>query len=275
MKIKVPHLMRRVWPLVLSAAAFGQTPGLSPQQLEIQSVEVTYVSNQPDQLVIKGRNFGSTPGEATVEGLHLGALVWTQTQLTGKLPIGNMAPGSYTLTVSAGPAAVRRSSAEFTVGATGPQGPQGETGPSGPAGPQGQVGPAGPVGPQGPQGLQGLRGETGPAGPMGLTGAPGPASNAGGQEVVEREETFSFSPPVNQPTIGILVSCPAGKSILLVGSASQVPLLTSTPFSYTVVNGASYATVWQFRWLNSLNLERLTVSSTLVCVDIPQPPQQP
>jgi len=80
---------------------------------------------------------------------------------------GELAAGSYLLTVATGPDRAQFDAFTVTAGAVGPQGPQG---PEGPAGPQGPPGVAGPQGAPGPQGGSGPQGATGPQGPAGISG---------------------------------------------------------------------------------------------------------
>lgn len=114
--------------MIFSALLVGQTPGSSPRQLDIRSVEVLYANEKPDQLLVRGANFGPSTGTAEVDGLPLASVVWTDTMITGKLPSLNMGAASYALKIAAGPAALQRDRFEFSLAVQGPQGPAGPQG---------------------------------------------------------------------------------------------------------------------------------------------------
>ncbi len=160
-----------------------------------------------EQLEIDGHGFGSTPGIASLNGLSLPILSWSDEYIVVHAPY--LPVGTYRLSVTSGPP-VRQidifevsigsvgwpSSADGTgqtgatgdssstapagpAGADGQTGPPGATGPAGPSGPQGPSGAAGPAGPAGPSGADGQTGSPGASGPAGPTGPPGPSGAAG------------------------------------------------------------------------------------------------
>ena len=154
----------------VSSSAQGRTP---PPQ-----VVVTAAAADTSQSLLFVAGQGFTPSAVVfLGGLPLGGVVVNGpgTALSALLPPG-VPPGSYALTVVAGPAAVQTTVFAVTLGAMGPRGDDGAPGsagvqgPEGPTGPAGPAGPAGSSGPQGPQGPQGFPGPSGPAGPVGPRG---------------------------------------------------------------------------------------------------------
>ena len=124
-------------------------------------------------LFVAGQGF--TPSAVVfLGGLPLGGVVVNGpgTALSALLPPG-VPPGSYSLTVVTGPAAVQTTVFSVTLGAAGPRGEDGAPGPAGPAGADGAPGLPGVQGPQGPQGPPGFPGPGGPAGPSGPQGESG------------------------------------------------------------------------------------------------------
>ncbi len=142
-------------------------------------------SEEPDQLVITGRNFniGGTL-HLSLGGTPLEVLDRSANVILAEIP-HDILPGNYVLVAWSGRGRVREDSMDVTIGAVGPEGPAGADGQEGPAGargPAGRPGPAGPTGPRGPIGLhgdpgqrgeRGLQGETGPPGARGEPGIPG------------------------------------------------------------------------------------------------------
>lgn len=159
--------------LLASGTAYSQTP-----QLLIVSVDVDYTAGE---LSISGHNFdnGAQPVVHLAE-VELPLQGYNAIGIQVSLPAGFLtSPGTYLLTVSAGPEVAENDSFAVTFGAQGPRGlpgPRGDRGLTGPTGPQGSVGPQGPmgvpgpVGPSGPQGQTGDTGEPGPQGPQGDQG---------------------------------------------------------------------------------------------------------
>lgn len=152
-----------LWQLcdAASSSAQGRTP---PPQ-----VVVTAAAADLSQSLLFVAGQGFTPAAVVfLGGQPLGGVVVNGqgTALSALLP-PNLPPGSYSLTVVAGPASIQTTVFAVTLGAVGPRG---EDGPPGPAG---QAGPAGSPGPQGPQGFLGPGGPVGPSGPQGAAGASG------------------------------------------------------------------------------------------------------
>ncbi|PWT97560.1 MAG: hypothetical protein C5B51_31140 [Terriglobia bacterium] len=167
----------------------GQTAAeLAPAPNIDNTVIITSVV--PNQIVITGKNFGTSAPSVTMNGLFLTVLSYSDTVVLAQLPAsvtGN--PGTYQMTLinSSG----RKGSLDVAVGAlgpagpSGPQGPTGTTGPSGPfgvtgaQGATGVVGPSGAQGTTGPAGATGVQGTTGVAGPTGAQGVPGTTGPTG------------------------------------------------------------------------------------------------
>jgi hypothetical protein len=105
-------------------------------------------------LTIEGTDFGTAP-QVTFDTMLVGVWTATPTLIVAELPAA-VVPGSYLLTVSAGPDYKVLTTFEVAIlsgdGVPGPPGPEGPIGPEGPAGPAGPSGPMGPMGPQGPAG---------------------------------------------------------------------------------------------------------------------------
>ncbi len=163
----------------VSSSAQGRTP---PPQ-----VVVTAAAADTSQSLLFVAGQGFTPSAVVfLAGQPLGGVVVNGqgTALSALLPPG-VPPGSYALTVVAGPASVQTGGFAVTLGAVGPRGDEGAAGPAGVQGPEGPTGPAGPAGqagspgPQGPQGLQGFAGPGGPAGPVGPRGEAGSSAVLG------------------------------------------------------------------------------------------------
>jgi hypothetical protein len=135
--------------LALACATLGTA---ATSQLVISSVATTYQNFSPYQLIISGKNFGTTIGHVQLNLSDMTVASWTDTQIIIFLP-PNILPASYLLTVNAGaPSGQSASMDGVAIGAVGPTGPIGPIGPIGPAGPMGLTGPMGPTGPPGPAG---------------------------------------------------------------------------------------------------------------------------
>jgi IPT/TIG domain-containing protein len=104
-------------------------PG-SPPQLVIVSVTADAVA---ETLIIDGTSFGKDEPVVTLNGTPLTVPLWTPSHIEATLPAG-LAPGTYLLTVSRGPATTQFGAFNVTLGAAGPQGPAGPSGPPGPPG---------------------------------------------------------------------------------------------------------------------------------------------
>jgi IPT/TIG domain len=107
-------------------------PG-SPPRLVIVSVTPDVVA---ETLTIDGTGFGNAEPVVTLNGTPLTVPIWTPSHIEATLPPG-LAPGTYLLTVSRGPATTQFDAFNVTLGAAGPQGPAGPTGATGPQGPPG------------------------------------------------------------------------------------------------------------------------------------------
>lgn len=157
----------------VSSSAQGRTP---PPQ-----VVVTAAAADTSQSLLFVAGQGFTPSAVVfLGGQPLGGVVVNAqgTALSALLPPG-VPPGSYALTVVAGPASVQTTVSSVTLGAVGPRGEDGAPGPAGVQGPEGPTGPAGSAGSSGPQGPQGLQGFPGPSGPVGPVGPRGDAGSSG------------------------------------------------------------------------------------------------
>lgn len=149
-----------------------------PPQLLIMETKVTLESGLPKTIIIRGRKFGDVPGRVTLGGLTLEPVMrWTMTEIEAPLPPG-LAPGSYLLTVSRGPAVTQSDSTHVAIGVAGPPGPPGPPGPQGPVGPEGPRGDEGPPGPEGPEGPEGPQGPQGEPGSLDLAGTSCPGGRA-------------------------------------------------------------------------------------------------
>ena len=102
----------------------------SPPRLVIVSVTPDVVA---ETLTIDGTSFGNAEPVVTLNGTPLTVPIWTPSHIEATLPPG-LAPGTYLLTVSRGPATTQFDAFNVTLGAAGPQGPAGPTGPQGPPG---------------------------------------------------------------------------------------------------------------------------------------------
>jgi hypothetical protein len=205
-------------------------PNPSPTDVVITSVEVTYVAQLPNSIIINGTYFGAAKPTVILGDLPLAVTLWTNTQIVALVPASTPLH-SYLLTV------IRTSNPQhggfLTVsmgisGAQGPagsQGPTGATGAVGPSGSQGPVGSTGATGATGPQGLIGLIGLTGPQGPQGATGVTG-------YEVLTK--TCSSNPGNNDP-VSCSIPCTGTKLILGGGvsvtgvDADEIKLKSSAP----------------------------------------------
>jgi hypothetical protein len=139
----------RVVATLLTALSVASVVQAEPRQLIVLRADADLSSGK---ILIQGENFLS--GAEGVAAVTLAGLPLaiegpaTPSEIIAILPAGYPA-GTYLLTVSRGPGAVKNDSFHLTIGAVGPEGPQG---PKGDTGPQGLPGPAGPEGPPGPPG---------------------------------------------------------------------------------------------------------------------------
>lgn len=184
------------------------------------------VTTDASYLYISGVNFGARP-TVFLSGEPLTRVVnAARTQIISPLP--SLAPGTYLLQVSRGPAPHMNAAFSVAIGAIGPTGATGPTGPAGPTGLTGNTGPEGPKGATGPPGPPGPPGPLGPQGPAGAqgvtgaTGATGPNPFAGiscppGQAAV----AFSLTEPIQ-------VKC-----AVVPGLASDAGIVPSTLATYT------------------------------------------
>lgn len=115
--------------MVCAAHPALAAPG-SPPRLVIVSVSADVVA---ETLTIDGTSFGNDTPVVTLNGTPLTVPIWTPSHIEATLPAG-LAPGTYLLTVSRGPATTQFDAFNVTLGAAGPQGPAGPTGPPGPPG---------------------------------------------------------------------------------------------------------------------------------------------
>ena len=114
--------------LALAASPVLAAPG-SPPQLVIVSASADVAAGT---LTIVGTEFGDEP-VVTLNATPLTVVTSTPSQIDATLPPG-LAPGSYLLTVSRGPATTQFDAFNVTLGAAGPQGPPGGMGAPGPPG---------------------------------------------------------------------------------------------------------------------------------------------
>jgi hypothetical protein len=135
----------RAWRVGLTLLAFIcaaqpvlAAPG-SPPQLVIVSARADSLATT---LTIDGHSFGDGQPVVTFNGMPLVIVSATSSEIVADLPPG-LAPATYLLTVSRGPATTQFDSFNVTLGAVGAPGPAGATGPQGPAGATGPQGPAG------------------------------------------------------------------------------------------------------------------------------------
>lgn len=112
------------WPTVLQA----QPDKEPPPQLLIRSARVDLPNGA---IALSGINFGQTAGKITLNWLELGVASWTPTDITAYGIPTNLAPGTYILTVSRGPATTQNNTFDVTIGATGPAGSPGAKGDKG------------------------------------------------------------------------------------------------------------------------------------------------
>jgi hypothetical protein len=160
----------------------------------INCVVVDYGHNT---LTASGSSFGTNP-TVTLGPLILAVQSLTATQLVASfpVPVSNLAPGTYSLTITfRSQMGVVFDLAVGAIGPAGPIGPQGPIGPTGAPGPQGPIGPPGLQGSQGPQGVAGPTGPTGPTGPAGPQGPAGPGGLNGVLEVAQGSTLTSFVVP--------------------------------------------------------------------------------
>src|SRR5262249_37795111 len=115
--------------LAVPAVAGQKTP---PPQLVIPSTQIVLVSGGPPTILSKGEKFGDRQGRVTLGSQDLQPILsWTATEIEAALPAG-LAPGTYKLTVTRGPASTQTFTVDVTIGAQGPPGPPGPPGPTGP-----------------------------------------------------------------------------------------------------------------------------------------------
>lgn len=136
-----------------------------------------------DRITINGRNFNAKKPIAKLNGIVLGVISKSSTNIVASLEnVPDLQPGAYLLEVAGGKGWWLLTVTVGAAGPVGPSGPVGAVGPAGPVGPvglQGQAGLAGAIGPEGPAGAPGAAGPEGQAGPAGATGPEGPAGPAG------------------------------------------------------------------------------------------------
>lgn len=180
--------------LFLCAAAFGQTPIVSP-------VVATPSPGSPSVWLLD-----IVPASSTSLCPTLAQAPSLLTGQTGVIRYCNLSDGSQMVDRNDGKGYVP------VPGTVGPQGPSGPQGPIGPKGDKGDTGAQGAVGPQGPQGQTGqtgLTGATGPQGPIGPAGATGPQGPQGPQ-----------GPPISLP-IKVNITCPKGTGTIPAGFISK------------------------------------------------------
>ncbi|MGH9760985.1 MAG: hypothetical protein ACREAC_09085, partial [Blastocatellia bacterium] len=160
------------------------------------------MSTSPNHIQIYGNNFEAAKPAVKLADQTLKVISFSGTLITAALP-PDIAPGTYSLSVSFGNGIHDNAVFEVTIGALGPQGPagpQGTQGPVGPTGASGQQGPQGPTGPPGPKGDTGATGAIGPqgqqgtAGSQGATGAAGPQGPEGAPGLTNRGNWNSGTP---------------------------------------------------------------------------------
>ena len=118
--------------LLLAGRPAVAAPG-SPPQLVIVSAKADVAAGT---LTIDGDSFGDSQPVVALNGMPLVVVSATPSEIVADLPPG-LAPGTYLLTVSRGPARTQFDSFDVTLGAAGPPGPTGPTGATGPRGPAG------------------------------------------------------------------------------------------------------------------------------------------
>jgi hypothetical protein len=198
---------------------FSARPGLGAQHnAPALSTATVTASTQPNQLTIRGIDFGVVLPTVMLDDLSLLVSSYTDTMVVAVLPV-SVTPGTYRLSLInnslQGNPDVRTGTLDVTIGAVGPIGPQGLKGDTGPAGPQGSPGLIGPVGPAGPQGAAGPQGPIGPVGPVGPVGPQGPAGAAGATGQAFTNGTFDGGDAVGTPTSKASLALPAGKYIVI------------------------------------------------------------
>jgi hypothetical protein len=145
MQIRVPHLV------TLSMLVAASWPGLNAQQQNAPELSTASVitSTQPNQLSIRGSNFGTVRPTVMLDNFALSVSSNTDTTVVAYLP-ANATPGTYRLALINnsldGNPSVRTGTLDVTIGGAGPVGPQGPAGPQGIQGIQGVPGPQGPAG---------------------------------------------------------------------------------------------------------------------------------
>ena len=219
---------RGISTVVLFLLASGVAAGDKPQLVVKSAVA------DGDRLYIDGVNFlchADDTASVWLAGEVLAVESASSTALVAVLPLPapSLAPGTYLLRVSRGPATVENDAFTLAIGAMGPPGPEGPPGREGPPGPPGEVGQAGPPGPQGLSGEPGVPGVPGLPGPIGPAGPAGPAGPPG---VSEYERVARASTLPADETLSIDVPCPAGKLVFGGGADAPAPgvqLVSSYP----------------------------------------------
>ena len=150
---------RRNWKKVVAATAllhlsmtvaFADDEGPAP----VIIAAITDSPLNPTQLIITGRNLGTSKPVVTLDAIPLTVVGFTPTVVTVWLQPG-LNPGSYLLTLEPNGHSDKLAQFDVAIGAIGPKGDKGDPGARGPVGPTGPAGPAGPQGPPGPQGTGG------------------------------------------------------------------------------------------------------------------------
>ena len=254
-----------------------------PPQLVVVSAEIIFDGDDPDLIVLRGHNFGSTPKLLVLDDIDLDPiLTWTPTMIEAALPAGIL-PGTYQLVVARGRSQTQTYSMDVNIGGAGPPGPEGPVGPEGPRGPEGPSGPEGPqgedgpVGPDGSRGPDGPPGPIGPMGPMGMQGPQGPQGPDGPEGptgfVDFYTRTVQVMAALTTPILSAVAMCDAGD--IPVGGGvglNQVSALTQVIYSQS-----SGPNMTNDGWLGEIAANPLsagfpigtTLTVTGTCADVP------
>nr|AXM42961.1 phage tail fiber protein [Myxococcus fulvus] len=153
-----PFRLRR-WAFLFGMVAFwgSTTSAHAAGPLLITSTEADPATST---LYVYGENFGTLKPSVRFANFPIQPakiLTNNDTTISFIVPYGLLStPGTYLLSVSAGPAPEQASALAVTVGIQGPKGDKGDKGDTG------------LMGPQGPKGEKGNTGETGPIGPKAI-----------------------------------------------------------------------------------------------------------
>lgn len=233
--------------LVVCALLVSGISFLPAEAAGLPYVVSTTVDETQNTLVIRGKNFGTSP-TVVLGTVPLSIVSSASDRVTASMPAASgpsaMSAGNYLLTML-----FRNTLPAFfnvTLGAVGPQGIPGPAGSAGPPGPTGAIGPQGPAGPPGPMGLAGLPGVPGPPGPIGPPGPMGPAGANGATGATGAQGPSGPPGPPGPPGSsggggGLIIN-----SVANTGSPADPTEASANPGQTITVTGSGFSTASTF-----------------------------